>query len=137
MNAVKRPRVRTLDELRPLVREGRYRIGSHALKHAFCEGFTENDMVGSVLYGRELVRYLQDERLLALGYLKPSPDVNIPLHVVLEYSKPRWVDIVTAFIPRDAHRVVSRARLAEMLRYDRDTRDSKQVGRRRTLEAEL
>jgi hypothetical protein len=137
MNAVKRPRVRTLEELRPLVRDGRYRIGSHALRHASCEGFTENDMVGSVLYGRELIRYLQDERLLALGYLKPSPEVTIPLHVVLEYSKPRWVDIVTAFIPRDAHRVVSRARLAEMLCYDRDTRYSKQTGRRRMLGTEL
>lgn len=114
----KRPRVRTLVELRPLVREGRYRVGPHALRHASCEGFAEKDIVAAALYGQELVRYLEDERLLALGYICPSPDVKIPLHVVLEYSRTRWVDVVTAFIPERAHRAVSRTRLAELLRYD-------------------
>lgn len=119
MTAPKRPRIRTLEELRPLVKEGRYRVGSHAAKHAACEGFSERDIVDAILYGRELMRYVHDERLLALGYICPSPAVRIPLHVVLEYKKPRWVDIVTAFIPEEPHRVVSRARLAECLRHDR------------------
>lgn len=120
MSASRRPRVRTLAELRPLVREGRYRIGPHAARHAACEGFTERDIVGTVLYGRELLRYVEDQRLLVLGHIQLSPEVRIPLHVVLEYTRPRQVDVVTAFIPDDAHRVVSRARLAEMLRYDRE-----------------
>jgi hypothetical protein len=115
----KRPRVRTLAELRPLVRHGNYRIASHAQQHASCEGFTEQDMYAAIMYGRELLRYHQDERLLVLGYIRPSKEVTIPLHVVLEYSKPRWVDVVTAFIPEEPHRVISRGRLAEMLRYDR------------------
>ena len=115
----KKPRVRTLQELQPLVKRGDYRIGAHAVKHASCEGFTEGDIVGTVLYGRELLRYVYDERLLVLGYIRPSVEVQIPLHVVLEYAKPRWVDVVTAFIPKDAHHVISRERLAEMLRYDR------------------
>lgn len=114
----RRPRVRTLSELRPLVRGGHYRIGPHALRHASCEGFSEKDIVAAALYGQELVRYLEDERLLALGYICPSPDVKIPLHVVLEYRRTRWVDVVTAYIPERAHRAVSRTRLAEMLRYD-------------------
>lgn len=125
---MKRPKVRTLEELRPLFRSGRYRIGSHATKHATCEGFTEKDIVGVVLYGKELLRYTEDERLLALGYIHPSPDVKIPLHVVLEYAKPRWVDVVTAFIPQEAHRVVSRSRLAEMLRHDRHEPKKRIVG---------
>ena len=115
----KRPRVRTLQELQPLVKRGDYRICAHAVKHTACEGFTERDIVGTVLYGRELLRYVYDERLLVLGYIRPSVNVQIPLHVVLEYAKPRWVDVVTAFIPKDAHHAVSRERLAEMLRYDR------------------
>lgn len=115
----KKPRVRTLQELQPLVKRGDYRIGAHAVKHAACEGFTERDIVGTMLYGRELLRYVYDERLLVLGYIRPSVEVQIPLHVVLEYAKPRWVDVVTAFIPKDAHHAVSRERLAEMLRYDR------------------
>ena len=115
---VPRLRVRTLDDLRPLVQDGRYRVGPHALKHAACEGFAEKDMVAAALYGQELVRYLEDERLLALGYICPSPEVKIPLHVVLEYARPRWVDVVTAYIPVRAHSPVSRTRLAELLRYD-------------------
>ncbi len=115
----KRLRVRTLEELRPLVRGGRYRLCPHALRHASCEGFSEKDVVAAALYGRELLRYLEDERLLVLGYICPSYEVRIPLHVVLEYACPRWVDIVTAFIPAHAHSAVSRTRLAEMLRYDK------------------
>lgn len=121
----KRPRVRTLAELKPLIRQGHYRLGAHATKHAACEGFSESDMIAAVLFGRELLRYFEDERLLVLGYVCPSARVRIPLHVVLEYARPKWVDIVTAFIPQEPHRVVSRARLAEMLRYDRTDRPSK------------
>jgi hypothetical protein len=110
------------------VKQGLYRIGTHAAKHATCEGFTETDIVETVLYGRELMRYWQDERLLVLGYLPVSAAVKIPLHVVVEYSTQRWVDVVTAFIPHDAHRVPSRARLAEALRYDRDEPESRLVG---------
>lgn len=113
-----RPRRRALDELRPLVRAGRYRIGRHANRHATSEGFTEHDIVATVLHGRELVRYLEDERLLVLGWLPVSSEVRLPLHVVLEFSRPRFVDVVTAFIPHDPHRVLSRARLAEVLRWD-------------------
>ena len=112
------PRRRALDDLRPLVRDGRYRIGSHATRHATSEGFTERDIVATVLHGRELVRYLEDERLLVLGWLPVSAEVRLPLHVVLEFSRPRFVDVVTAFIPHDPHRVPSRARLAQVLRWD-------------------
>lgn len=113
-----RPRRRTLHDLRPLVRAGQYRLGPHARRHAAAEGFTELDVVGTVLHGRELARYLEDERLLVLGWVPVSPSVRIPLHVVLEYSKQRWVDVVTAFIPAEPHRAVSRTRLAELLRHD-------------------
>ena len=125
-----RPRVRSLEDLRPLLREGRYRIGPHASRHALCEGFTECDIVAAILYGRELARYTEDERLLALGYIHPSPQVTIPLHVVLEYAKPKWVDVVTAFIPLEAHRVVSRGRLAELLRHDGHEPQRRVVGLR-------
>jgi len=111
-------RRRVLDDLRPLVRDGRYRLVRHAVRHAATEGFTERDIVATVLHGRELVRYVEDERLLVLGWLPVSAEVNLPLHVVLEFAKPRFVDVVTAFIPRDPHRPLSRSRLAEVLRWD-------------------
>lgn len=112
------PKRRELEDLRPLVRDGRYRIGPHTQRHAASEGFTERDVVATILHGRELIRYLEDERLLALGWLPVSREVKLPLHVVLEFSRPRFVDVVTAFIPHDPHRVPSRARLAEALRWD-------------------
>ncbi len=114
----RRPARRSLDELRPFVRDGRYRIGPHAVRHALSEGFTERDVVMTLLHGRELARYLDDRRLLVLGWLPVSPQVRLPLHVVAEYGRPRWVDVVTAFIPADPHRVVSRRRLAELVRPD-------------------
>jgi hypothetical protein len=113
-----RPKRRALEELRPLVRDGRFRVGPHAVRHAAAEGFTERDIVATVLHGRELVRYLEDERLLVLGWLPVSAQVKLPLHVVLEFARPRFVEVVTAFIPRDPHRAPSRARLAEVLRWD-------------------
>lgn len=98
------------------MRDGRYRLGPHASRHAIAEGFTERDVVMTLLHGRELARYLDDRRLLVLGWLPAGRQVRLPLHVVAEYGRPRWVDVVTAFIPRDPHRVVSRRRLALMLR---------------------
>lgn len=117
-DAPRRPKRRVLTDLRPHVKEGRYRLGRHAVRHAASEGFTERDVVATILHGRELVRYLEDERLLVLGWIPASRDVRVPLHVVLEFARPRFVDVVTAFIPRDPHRAPSRARLAEVLRYD-------------------
>lgn len=124
----RRPKRRVLDDLRPHVREGRYRIARHAVRHAAAEGFTERDIVATVLHGRELVRYLEDERLLVLGWLPVSSDVRLPLHVVLEFSQARFVDVVTAFIPRDPHRAISRARLAEVLRWDGSGPDARIEG---------
>ncbi len=117
-HASPRPKRRTLHDLRPLVRAGQYRLGPHAKRHAATEGFTEHDVVATVLHGRELARYLHDERLLVMGWVPVSPSVRIALHVVLEYRTPRWVDVVTAFIPTDPHRAISRTRLADLLRHD-------------------
>jgi len=66
----RKPKIRTLKDLQPLVKEGKYRIGPHAHSHALSEGFNESDMVGSILYGKELMRYLLDERILVLGQIK-------------------------------------------------------------------
>ena len=122
-------RRRTLADLRPLVKAGKYRIAAHAVQHAFSEGFTEKDIVGCILYGKELLRYIEDERILVLGYIIVSPQVKIPLHVVLEHKLPRHVEIVTAFIPKEAHRVMSRDRLAEFLRHDQHEVIVKIVGK--------
>ena len=78
-----RPKRRSLQELRSLIKRGRYRLGKHAGMHAISEGFTEPDIGNTILYGRELIRYWEGERLLALGYIAVSKTVKITLHVVV------------------------------------------------------
>ena len=52
----------------------------------------------------------------------------MPLYAVLEFSKTKWVDVVTACIPRDPHRIVPRGCLANILRYDKYSGRAKIVG---------
>ena len=75
--------------------------------HAVSEVTTEPDIVKTILYGRELIRYWEDERLLAFGCIAFIKTVKKPLHVVLEFSKPKWVDVESAFMAPDPHRVTS------------------------------
>ncbi len=112
------PKIRRLDSLLPLVEQGHYRLGPHVAKHMVQEGFGERDLLAALRWGRELAVYPEDERMLVLGYMIFGGRLKLPLHVVLDYSRPRWVDIVTAFIPDRPHHVYSRARLAALLRYD-------------------
>ena len=116
--AVKGAKIRRLEELLTHLKEGRYRIGPHVAKHMIQEGFTELDVIQATQWGRELAVYPEDQRMLVLGYMAFPPRLRLPLHVVLEYAQPRWVDIVTAFIPREPHRVYSRARVAALVCFD-------------------
>jgi hypothetical protein len=111
-------RFRRLEELLPHLKDGRYRIGNHVAKHMLQEGFTEIDVLQAAEWGRELAVYPEDSRMLVLGYMVVPPRLRLPMHVVLEYREAKWVDIVTAFIPREPHRVYSRARVAGLVRHD-------------------
>ncbi len=111
-------KLRRLEDLLPLVREGRYRLGPHVAKHMLQEGFSEWDLVRALEWGRELAIYPEDGRMLVLGYMVFPPRLRLPLHIVLDYTPPKRVDIVTAFIPKEPHRVYSRTRLAALLRFD-------------------
>lgn len=115
---------RTLEEFHPLLWDGRYTIKPHAVRHAIAEGFTETDIVRTLEHGRELAVYPEDSRMLVLGYISVSPQLKIPLHVVLDYSPHRWLDVVTAFIPENPYRVMSRERVAILLsRHGEATRE--------------
>lgn len=115
---IKRPKIRRLEELIPIIREGRYRIGNHVARHMLQEGFIEHDVLQAVEWGREMAVYPEDQRMLVLGYMIFPPNLKLPLHVVLEYREHRWVDIITAFIPKKPHQVYSRGRIAAIVRYD-------------------
>jgi Domain of unknown function (DUF4258) len=114
---------RRLEDLQDLIWGGRYSVKPHASRHARAEGFTEADIVETLLNGRELAVYPEDNRMLLLGYICVSQNLKIPLHVVVDYSPYRWVDVVTAFIPDQPYRVVSRERVAILVQqHDRSER---------------
>ncbi len=110
----------SLIDLQELVWHGRYCVKSHATRHARAEGFTETDMVHVLENGRELAVYPEDKRMLVLGYVSFSRQLHIPMHIVVDYSGYRWLDIVTAYIPDQPYRVVSRERVAILVSEDRE-----------------
>ena len=113
--------------LRDAVFDGRYEIKSHAQQHARAEGFLEQDIVQVLDTGRVRAVYPDDRRWLVSGYFETHGYV-LPLHVVVEVHRDgQWFDVVTAFVPKHPHHVVSRSRLALMLRWDQTEAKSKVV----------
>ena len=106
----------SLENLQHLIWSGRYAVKAHAVRHAISEGFTEHDIVTTLERGRELAVYPEDARMLVLGYINVSAQLRLPLHVVIEFSH-NFVDVVTAYIPNDPYRVVSRERVAILIEH--------------------
>lgn len=118
-------------KLRDAVYDSRYHICPHAIQHARAEGFLEHDIMHVLLAGRVRAVYPEDHRWLVCGYFE-AHRVKLPLHVVVQHYRDGHVDIVTAFVPKQPHHIISRARLAVMLRYDDEQVRSRtaQVGNR-------
>ncbi len=104
-------------QLRSAVYDSRFHVCSHATQHARAEGFLEHDILEVLLSGRVRAVYPEDHRWLVCGYFE-AQQVKLPLHVVVQHYRDGHVDIVTAFVPKQPHHIISRARLAVMLRYD-------------------
>ena len=102
--------------LRDFVYDGQYHICPHATAHARAEGFLEHDIVGVLLSGRVRAVYTEERRWLVCGFFE-SGGIRLPLHAVVQVYVD-GLDVVTAFIPKHPHHIISRARLAVMLRYD-------------------
>ncbi|MPY66182.1 DUF4258 domain-containing protein [Deinococcus sp. SDU3-2] len=103
--------------LRDAVYDGKYHLCSHAIGHARAEGFLEHDIIQVLVAGRVRAVYPEDRRWLVCGYFEAC-GVALPLHVVVEHAHDGYLDVVTAFVPKQPHHIISRARLAVMLRYD-------------------
>ncbi len=115
---------RAHSRLREAVYEGHYQLCPHAIQHARAEGFLEHDIMQVLISGRVRAVYPEEGRWLVAGYFA-AQHVKLPLHVVVElqhtqtpFGMAEYLDIVTAFIPKNPHHILSRARLAVMLRYD-------------------
>jgi len=103
--------------LRDAVYDGRYHLCPHAIGHARAEGFLEHDIIQVLVAGRVRAVYPEDRRWLICGFFEAC-GVALPLHVVVEHARDGFLDVVTAFVPKQPHHIISRARLAVMLRYD-------------------
>ncbi|GBF07559.1 hypothetical protein DAERI_150077 [Deinococcus aerius] len=103
--------------LRDAVYDGKYHLCPHAIGHARAEGFLEHDIIQVLVAGRVRAVYPEDRRWLVCGFFE-SCGVALPLHVVVEHGPDGYLDVVTAFVPKHPHHIISRARLAVMLRYD-------------------
>ena len=89
-----------LSRLRNQLATGRFRIRIHAARHMTEEGFFQKDILEALLGKSKIVeRYPEENRCLIVGYFHLSKKVTCPLHVVCDYSNPRLLDIVTAYIP--------------------------------------
>ena len=102
--------------LRDLVYDGHYHVCLHAVGHARAEGFLEPDIVNVLVSGRVRAVYPQERRFLVCGFFE-SGGIRLPLHVVSQMFED-GLDVVTAFIPKHPHHIISRARLAVLLRWD-------------------
>lgn len=84
------------------VRRGDFFVKSHAVTHAFKEGFERKHMVEAVLNGKIIEAYPTEQRILVCGQASLTETTKIYLHVVCEYANPIYVEFVTAYIPDDA-----------------------------------
>jgi hypothetical protein len=90
-----------LATMKALVSAKRYRIGIHAVRHMVEEGFDENNLLeGMAGRSRILEHYPNEGRCLILGYFTVGGKTRAPLHMVCDYSSPKLVDIVTAYLPQ-------------------------------------
>jgi len=118
---------RAHQRLRDAIFDGNYEIKPHAQQHARGEGFLEQDIIQVLDTGRVRAVYPEDRRWLVCGYFD-AHGYTLPLHVVVELKEDgRWIDVVTAFVPKHPHHIVSRSRLALMLRWDQEQAKHKVV----------
>lgn len=87
-----------IEEIRRLVEAGQFGIRLHVAQHALQEGFSERDIVASILNGRIVERYPARNRVLICGKF-PQDVFLMYLHTVCELDRTRQVVIVTAYIP--------------------------------------
>lgn len=89
-------------QIKRLVKQKKYRIRIHAVRHMIEEGFDENHLVEAMGSGKMLEDYPNEKRCLVLGYFYLTEKIKLPLHAVCDYSENGLVlvDFVTAYIPQ-------------------------------------
>lgn len=81
--------------IRTSVRKGNFFVTDHALTEGFKDGISVADMLHVIQTGKIIERYPDRKRCLVYGHANA-----VPVHVVVDFSANRSVDIVTTYIPQ-------------------------------------
>lgn len=89
-----------ITQIKRLVKQKKYRVRIHAVRHMIEEGFDEDNLIEAMGSGEILEDYSNEKRCLVLGYFYLTQKNKLPLHVVCDYSENGLIDFVTAYIPQ-------------------------------------
>ena len=82
--------------IRASIRKGNFFVTDHALTEGFKDGISVADMLHVIQTGKIIERYPDRKRCLIYGQNADA----VPVHVVVDFSANRSVDIVTTYIPQ-------------------------------------
>ncbi|MBH0198729.1 MAG: DUF4258 domain-containing protein [Nitrospira sp.] len=85
-----------IEAIRACIRKGNFYITDHALTEGFKDGISVTDMLHVIRTGKVIEWYPTTQRCLVYGHNTDA----IPIHVVVDFSAGRSVDIVTTYIPQ-------------------------------------
>lgn len=85
-----------IEAIRACIRKGNFYVTDHTLTEGFKDGISVADMLRVIEAGKIIERYPARRRCLIYGHNAAA----IPVHVVVDFSAGRAVDIVTTYIPQ-------------------------------------
>lgn len=88
-----------IEAIRKRVRDGKYLLKGHVIRHALKEGFDRSNVVQAISTGKIVESYPGEQRALVCGKAVLVGNVDVYLHVICEHADPVWLEIVTAYIP--------------------------------------
>jgi hypothetical protein len=95
-----------IDQIRRLIRRGRFAVIDHAVTEGLKDGITVADMLQTICNGKIIERYPERDRCLISG----SSASGLPIHVVIDFSARYMVDIITTYIPQGDQWIKSQLR---------------------------
>ena len=85
----------TIERIRSYIRAGHFSVLDHAILEGFKDGVLISDIIACLLRGKIIEQYPERKRCLVLGKISDG----MPVHVVVDYSWKKSIDIVTVYIP--------------------------------------
>jgi Domain of unknown function (DUF4258) len=95
-----------IDAIRAFIWKGNFSVTDHALTEGFKDGISVADMLRVIQTGKIIERYPGRRRCLIYGHNAAA----IPVHVVVDFSAGRSVDIVTTYVPQRDQWIKSQVR---------------------------